>query len=150
MFSHAGFFKHQWELRSGWKIQPFNLPVLPLNCSPGTSFCNTLAGKAEKVKHPSPLLPLHPCWSLQPTPGSAFPLNSAGIHNLAPHIGDFRRVPSKAQGGISRGDTEATDCSMQNPRRGGGKKRQEPWPRPTQAVGWVHVQAALSAPSRAA
>lgn len=57
------------------------------------------------MDHPSPFLPPHPCWSLQPTPGSAFPLNSAGIHNLAPHIGDSRRVPSKAQA-VSAGETQ--------------------------------------------
>lgn len=56
MFSHASFFKHQWELCSGWKIQPFNLPVLPLNCSPGTSFCNTLAreGRKNQTSFPTP------------------------------------------------------------------------------------------------
>lgn len=95
-------------------------------------------GKAAEAEHPSPLLPPHPCWSLQPTPGSALPHHPRESVISLPHISYSRWVPwrFKSARGMSRGDTEATDCSMQNPRRGGRKKRKQPWPEPTQTVGW--------------
>lgn len=112
-------------------MQPLNLPVLPLNCLPGTSLCTTLAGERQWKWNSLPHSFLHilagpssppqalpfPTIQRNPQPGSSHPGGS-----LQKHPGETGR--------------RQTDCSMQNPRWGGRKREKQPWPGPTQTVGW--------------
>lgn len=90
-----------------------------------------------KVEQPSPLLPPHPCWSQQPTPGSALPHHPK---ESSTWLLTSRWVPSKAP----RGDREATDRLLHaKPAVGREEKRKAALAKAHADSGMVHVQAAL-------
>lgn len=94
---------------------------LPLNCLPGTAFCNTLCwGRPWK-------------WSTLPCspPGALpFPSPKSRVNPVIPGGNSLRK-----QCALSAGETRRRRGAARKTR--GGERRKEPWPKPTHTRAWL-------------